>query len=41
MRGYGWDEYDARLGGKQTIYDEGNGIDITTTFVKIPGGSER
>ncbi|KUJ11600.1 glycoside hydrolase family 63 protein [Mollisia scopiformis] len=39
MRGYGWDEYDARLGGKQTIYDEGNGIDITTTFVKIPGGS--
>jgi mannosyl-oligosaccharide glucosidase len=39
MRGYGWDEYDARLGGQQTIYDEGNGIDIKTMFVKIPGGS--
>ncbi len=39
MKGYGWDEYDARTGGVQTIYDEGNGIDIVTTFVKIPGGS--
>ena len=39
MRGYGWDEYDARNGGQQTIYDEGNGIDIKTMFVKIPGGS--
>ncbi|TVY25604.1 putative mannosyl-oligosaccharide glucosidase [Lachnellula hyalina] len=39
MKGYGWDEYDARAGGTQTIYDEQNGIDITTMFVKIPGGS--
>ena len=39
MRGYGWDEYDARNGGQQTIYDEGNGIDIKTMFVKIPGGT--
>jgi mannosyl-oligosaccharide glucosidase len=39
MRGYGWDEYDARMGGQQTIYDEGNMIDIKTMFVKIPGGS--
>lgn len=39
MKGYGWDIYDARTGGQQTIKDEGNGIDITTTFVKIPGGS--
>lgn len=39
MQGYGWDEFDARLGGKQTIYDEGNMIDIKTMFVKIPGGS--
>jgi mannosyl-oligosaccharide glucosidase len=38
MRGYGWDEFDARTGGQQTIYDEGNGIDIKTTFVKVPGG---
>jgi mannosyl-oligosaccharide glucosidase len=39
MKGYGWDEFDARTGGVQTMYDEGNGIDIVTTFVKIPGGS--
>jgi mannosyl-oligosaccharide glucosidase len=39
MRGYGWDEYDARTGGHQTIYDEGNMLDIKTMFVKIPGGS--
>ncbi|KAN0102863.1 glycoside hydrolase family 63 protein [Hyaloscypha variabilis] len=39
MRGYGWEEFDARRGGLQTIYDENNGIDIRTMFVKIPGGS--
>jgi mannosyl-oligosaccharide glucosidase len=39
MRGYGWDEYDARTGGQQTIRDEVNMIDIKTMFVKIPGGS--
>ncbi|KAL9023738.1 MAG: hypothetical protein Q9196_007009, partial [Gyalolechia fulgens] len=39
MAGYGWDEYDVRLGGRQTIHDAGNMIDITTEFVKIPGGS--
>ncbi|RKF60969.1 putative mannosyl-oligosaccharide glucosidase [Erysiphe neolycopersici] len=39
IRGYGWDEFDARKGGVQNIYDEGNGIDISTKFVKIPGGS--
>ncbi|KAI4244686.1 MAG: hypothetical protein L6R40_002890 [Gallowayella cf. fulva] len=38
MAGYGWDEYDVRLGGRQTIHDAGNKIDITTEFVKIPGG---
>ncbi len=38
MAGYGWDEYDARTGGHQTIHDSGNKIDITTSFVKIPGG---
>ncbi|PFH63066.1 hypothetical protein XA68_18203 [Ophiocordyceps unilateralis] len=36
--GYGWDEFDARTGGVQTIHDEGNNIDIITSFVKIPGG---
>ncbi|UNI18650.1 Mannosyl-oligosaccharide glucosidase [Purpureocillium takamizusanense] len=39
MRGYGWDEYDARTGGVQTIHDEGNKLDLTTSFVKVPGGS--
>ena len=38
MAGYGWDEYDARHGGRQTIHDTGNSIDITTEFVKIAGG---
>ncbi|KAI1256017.1 hypothetical protein MGN70_002177 [Eutypa lata] len=38
MAGYGWDEYDTRRGGIQTIHDAGNNIDITTSFVKIPGG---
>jgi mannosyl-oligosaccharide glucosidase len=40
IHGYGWDEYDARTGGKQSIHDEGNGIDITTSFVKVPGGGQ-
>lgn len=39
MAGYGWDEYDVRNGGQQTIHDAGNKIDITTSFVKIPGGT--
>ena len=39
MVGYGWDEYDVRHGGHQTIHDAGNSIDITTDFVKIPGGT--
>ena len=38
MAGYGWDEYDVRHGGRQTIHDAGNSIDIMTEFVKIPGG---
>lgn len=39
MAGYGWDEYDVRTGGHQIIHDAGNHIDITTSFVKIPGGT--
>ena len=35
MAGYGWDSYDPRTGGRQTIHDAGNGIDITTEFVKF------
>lgn len=38
IHGYGWNEFDARHGGVQTIHDTGNKIDLTTTFVKIPGG---
>jgi mannosyl-oligosaccharide glucosidase len=38
MAGYGWDEYDVRTGGIQTIKDAGNLLDVTTSFVKIPGG---
>lgn len=38
MAGYGWEEYDVRMGGHQTIHDVGNRIDIRTDFVKIPGG---
>ncbi len=39
MKGYGWEEYDPRRGGVQSIHDIGNGIDITTSFVKVPGGA--
>ncbi|KAL1974251.1 hypothetical protein VTN31DRAFT_5811 [Thermomyces dupontii] len=38
MAGYGWDEYDARTGGRETIHDANNQLDITIDFVKIPGG---
>ncbi|KAM7218218.1 glycoside hydrolase [Rhypophila decipiens] len=39
MKGYGWDEFDTRRGGVQSIHDIENGIDLTTSFVKIPGGA--
>ena len=39
MQGYGWDEFDTRRGGVQSIHDIENGIDITTSFVKVPGGA--
>ena len=38
MAGYGWDAYDPRTGGVQTVHDKGNGIDIETSFVKFDGG---
>ncbi|KAH9998556.1 glycoside hydrolase family 63 protein [Xylariaceae sp. FL0662B] len=38
MDGYGWDEYDTRKGGIQSIHDAGNKLDMSTTFVKVPGG---
>lgn len=39
MKGYGWEEYDPRRGGIQSIHDIENGVDITTSFVKVPGGA--
>ena len=38
MAGYGWDTYDPRAGGVQTIRDKGNGVDIETSFVKFGNG---
>ena len=38
MAGYGWNEYDIRKGGRQTIHDAGNTLDLTIDFVKVPGG---
>lgn len=38
MAGYGWEEYDARVGGRQVIHDADNHLDITIDFVKVPGG---
>ena len=38
MAGYGWDEYDVRQGGRQTVHDAGNQLDLSTEFVKFPGG---
>ncbi|KAJ5242124.1 mannosyl-oligosaccharide glucosidase [Penicillium citrinum] len=38
MAGYGWDEYDVRKGGRETIHDAGNSLDLTIDFVKVPGG---
>ena len=38
MAGYGWDEYDTRIGGRQTVHDAGNMLDVTTEFVKVAGG---
>ncbi|EEB09180.1 glucosidase I Gls1 [Schizosaccharomyces japonicus yFS275] len=33
---YGWDSYDARLGGHQVIDDYGMGIKLDVDFVKLP-----
>lgn len=40
MAGYGWDEYDIRNGGRQTIHDTGNNLDLTIDFIKVPGGDK-
>lgn len=35
MAGYGWDVYDPRTGGVQTVRDRGNGVDVETSFAKL------
>ncbi|EKM55733.1 glycoside hydrolase family 63 protein [Phanerochaete carnosa HHB-10118-sp] len=35
---YTWTEYDAREGGVQVIKDSANNVQLTTEFLKIPGG---
>ncbi|CCG85125.1 putative mannosyl-oligosaccharide glucosidase, partial [Taphrina deformans PYCC 5710] len=36
MGGYGWEQYDARLGGKHVVRDKKMGLDLTTNLVKLP-----
>ena len=38
MAGYTWTEYDAREGGIQVIKDPRNNVQVTTEFLKFPGG---
>jgi len=38
LQGYTWTEYDSREGGVQVINDLANNVQITTEFLKIPGG---
>ena len=38
MEGYGWDIFDPRTGGVQTMHDKGNGIDLETSFIKFDQG---
>ena len=35
---YTWTEYDARQGGIQVLKDSKNNVEITTQFLKVPGG---
>jgi mannosyl-oligosaccharide glucosidase len=41
MAGYGWERYDPRHGGIQTVHDAGNQIDITTSFFKDSSAGEK
>lgn len=38
MEGYGWTQYDTRVGGSQTIHDSNLQIDLTTNFFKTSDG---
>ena len=44
MTGYGWDKYDPRSGGIQTIHDAVNEVEMglfTTSFVKVSDAGDR
>jgi mannosyl-oligosaccharide glucosidase len=36
---YTWTEYDSKLGGSQRIVDSQVNFNLTTEFIKVPGGS--
>ncbi len=38
MAGYGWTAYDVREGGKQSVNDTGNRLDLITEFAKVSDG---
>jgi mannosyl-oligosaccharide glucosidase len=40
LDGYGWTFYDPRIGGSQTFHDPTNGLDMTTSFVKLQANSK-
>ncbi|KIV99073.1 uncharacterized protein PV09_09180 [Verruconis gallopava] len=41
MAGYGWEKYDPRHGGVQTIHDVGNELDLTTYFYKDTSAGDK
>lgn len=38
LAGYTWTEHDVREGGVQVLKDPKNNVEITTEFLKFPGG---
>ncbi len=38
LSGYTWTEYDPKEGGVQVIKDPRNNVQITTEYLKVPGG---
>lgn len=38
LKGYTWTEHDLRYGGVQVLNDTFNNVQITTEWLKVPGG---
>jgi mannosyl-oligosaccharide glucosidase len=38
MEGYGWNAYDTRFGGSQTLHDKKLHLDLDTDFIKVGDG---